>query len=290
MILHSRMVALCAAVSCFLALQLAATATATTIKPIKVAATDQGDGSYAGTATCPAGRRVVSGGFADADAPSVAVNRASGKHAWTVRAFDTNQISVVAYCSKYLKVTKETATGEMDEVNDQQGGATASCPSGSRVTSGGWEYTNPIANSPVYTSRPVGARDWTLYAASNDAGNSITAYAYCVTGKKTRVRAGSKQSTSVARSRSGRTSAGQSRGFATSPSPTATSICKPGETLFGGGFETTPTPDFFNTNGPDTFFGKSARFKKRGWKAYATDYSSMNGKLQAFAVCHVPGK
>jgi hypothetical protein len=283
-----RRATICAALSCSLSLLLVAGASASTIKPVRVAATDQGDGIYVATATCPAGRHVVSGGFASPQNPSVVANHAVGTKAWTITAFDTDSISAVAYCSKYIKgVTESTATAPMDQVNDLQGGATASCPSGSRVIAGGWEYANPFDNSPIYTSMPASSSEWTVYGASDVTGNSITAYAYCLTNKLTTVRLGEKTSvnnTTVRAARRG--GAGQSRGLLPSTQPSATVSCKKGETLFGGGYETTPLPDFNNQSGPDTFFGKSARYQGRGWMANAVNYSSYDGgEIQAFAVC-----
>lgn len=296
MIKTLRLAALCAALSCSVLLLSVAAASASTIKPVKVAATlNPDDGSYEATAICPAGRRVVSGGFASPDPVSPAINRADG-NGWTVKAFDTETVSAIAYCSKYIKgITTTTATGPLDQLSTnpnsgpQQGGATASCPSGSKVIAGGWEYTNKLNNSSVYSSRPVGSTDWKIYAASDQAGNSITTYAYCLAGKTFKTRAGEKIPTQSSTRTAARGTAGRHRG-GVSETPTATAKCKQDETAFGGGFETTPTPDFYNDAGPDTFFYKSARFDGNGWKAKAVDYSDFSeGAIQTFVICRKPG-
>jgi hypothetical protein len=293
--MHSplRLAALCAALSCCLSISFASSAGATTVKPVRAVGTEQQDGSFLATAECPDGRRVVGGGFRGADGSSVIVNKAVGNHAWTVRSFDTDRIAAIAYCSQYRKLTTASATGTLDQPGPSspprgqaplQGGATASCPSGSKVVSGGWEYESLISNSPVYTSRPVGTTDWKVYAASDDQGSSITAYAYCVKGKTIKIESSAK---SPLRTGSGRRGRGQSRGFGSGIN-SATTSCPKSSALLGGGFETTPQPDFYNENGPDTFFSYSTRSSKREWTAQAVNYSNVSGNIQAFALCATP--
>jgi hypothetical protein len=65
----------------------------------------------------------------------------------------------------------------------------------------------------------------------------------------------------------------------------ATARCRKRETLLGGGFTTTPTPDPLNSSGPDLSYSGSYRSGARSWTARAKNYSSASGKVTAFAYC-----
>lgn len=234
-----------------------------------------GGEAIAGVAKCKPGQRVISGGFvAPNTGAAVAVNRAKGKRGWKVLAFNIDSLSVRAHCSKTLKpLTKKKQISF--EGHDQRG-SKAKCPGSTSVASGGWQYAEHTDNSPVYTSKPLRGSAWKVYAASDAAStDAITAYAYCLKHVKLKVRSASR---SIGTDSVGRAAGPGDR--------TARTSCKHGETRYGGGFATSPKPDFSNTSGPDTFFNVAAGSGARGWKVSAHNYSQVAGKLTAIAICH----
>jgi hypothetical protein len=147
------------------------------------------------TARCPAGTRVIGGGFGN---PTVRVtgdyendnrilpyiSRKAGPRSWTVEAANfggaDGTLVAYAYCqdvpSLRTKRTTATFTAPPDEV--RQGSTVARCPRGQRVVSGGFKV---VALDPhVVASRKVGARRWKASASVPSPGQTkLTAYAYC---------------------------------------------------------------------------------------------------------------
>jgi len=195
----------------------------------------------------------------------VPVSRALGTDAWLVRTFDSS-FTGYAYCSKTMRASR--AHNSVDVNDNENASVDARCPSGTRVVSGGHRMANPGAqsNSPIYSTFPSGQRTWSILAVVSDVPNSLKAFAYCADTAPLTVRTATGAVPS--------NDAGMS-----------TVSCKSGEELLSGGYETTPTPDWHNTNGPDTFIHSSFRSAARAWTVNAFNYSDVAGQLVAYAIC-----
>jgi hypothetical protein len=207
---------------------------------------------------------VVSGGFSGVSSDAAVVNRAAGGNAWLVKGDFALPATAYANCSKHYqpKVAKKTSAfnGNIGTL------AEAHCSNGRQAVAGGWQYKKGGANSPVYTSAPA-VEDWEV-GGFNGSGNhnaTLTAYAYCLNVVP-----------AVTSSTNAMGAGGDVSGVAE---------CDPGEELLGGGFETTPDPDFNNVAGPDPFVFGAGRAAKREWLAEAHNYSSVGGDLHVFATC-----
>jgi hypothetical protein len=218
------------------------------------------DGVFQAVVECPSGQRAISGGYTDPSGnPSVAENRRGGARTWVVTA--SADFVARAYCSDDLRVSRELDTTEMGP--DGSGTVSkAQCPSGSKAVSGGWTFSEPVFDTPIFRSQPKG-RSWSV-RGFDELGADITAFAYCLKNPPDlAIRKGSKRI-------SGRA--------------TATASCRRGEEFLGGGWSTSPTPDWFNEDGPDTFFQEVSRVGRRTWSANAENFGT-NGKIKAIAVC-----
>jgi hypothetical protein len=222
-------------------------------------------GADKGKAECGNGEHAVSGGFAGEASDYAAVNKAVGGDAWVVKGDFAGEASVFVNCSRRLepKVRKDT---------DAFGGSsspatpTARCRAGWEAVAGGWSYKGPAFNSPVYMSAPSGRR-WKV-EGFNGGGNTVdglTAHAYCL---RTDLEV--------------QTSEGA---MPMSADASASVDCHAGRELLGGGFSTSPQPDFDNKLGPDPFVFGTGRTEKREWSALAHNYSSAAGTLHVFATC-----
>lgn len=223
-------------------------------------------GEWVGKATCPQGSNVVSGGFSGPSESDAVVNRRAGNRGWLVKGQDTSEaMAVYAYCSRGLEPSVESRSGPLDFEGTGEGRAAARCPKGKVAVSGGWEFAETAGNQTVYTSLG-GGRSWKLSAASGDSPR-ITAFAYCLRDRGFIVRENARH---------------------VDPNSDLDPIvarCRRGEELLGGGFKTTPKPDYDNSTGPDTFFSTSRRNGARGWQVSATNYSEVGGRVTTAAVC-----
>jgi hypothetical protein len=208
---------------------------------------------------------VISGGFDAVEGNPAPVSRALGNRAWLVRTFDSS-FTGYAYCSKTMRASH--AHNSVDVTDTVNTSVDATCPSGTRVVSGGYRMANPggQSNSPIYSTFASGQRKWSILALLSDVPNSLKAFAYCADAPPVTIRT----ATGAAPS---------------NDSGTATVSCKSGEELLSGGYETTPTPDWHNTDGPDTFIHSSSRSGVRAWTVSAFNYSSVAGQLVAYAIC-----
>ena len=150
------------------------------------------------TARCPAGTKVISGGF---DNPSFRVtgdygtdtrlipylSRRSGPREWTVEAANfggaDGRLVAYAYCQDVpaprAKRQRATFTAPMDEV--VAGAVVARCARGQRVLSGGFKLTGPEPH--LVASRRARRRGWKVTGAVGYPGQvTVTAYAYCENG------------------------------------------------------------------------------------------------------------
>lgn len=143
------------------------------------------------TARCPKGSEVVSGGFQSGSNGGNILGFSSSRtssRAWKVGGWDVNEdeggsFTAHATCTKrHLGLVTKSARKVLG--SEEQGGAIAACPRGSRVVSGG--YAAPFHPSLigsalfVFTSKRVGVRKWKAAAANNGgAKGTLRAFAYC---------------------------------------------------------------------------------------------------------------
>jgi hypothetical protein len=224
-----------------------------------------GGGLHTAVATCSSDERAISGGYAIDPGPSfarVSESHKQGGRSWVVTA--NQELVAWAYCSKRLEVS--TATKTVETTGNRSGTvAKARCGRGSDPVSGGWRLVGPDSDIPVFDSRPKGRR-WRIRAYDNE-GTDLTAFAYCLKNGPDLVRRDGSREIDGA-----------------GEAVTARARCKRGQEFLGGGWATTPRPDYFNTDGPDTFFIDVVREGARAWSAGATNFGLL-GRIQAIAVC-----
>jgi hypothetical protein len=237
---------------------------ASALTTVSVKGVDTGD-YYSGTAECPKGKHVVSGGFTTPERGFALTNRAVSDREWTVVA-DSDSLTVFAYCSAKINVAAETKDIAIDPKSGAQHTATARCGRGRTALAGGWDFEDQVANTPVFKSRRVSERAWSV-TAFNGGNEEMTAIVYCANVGDTAIR--SKRSARVPPEGDGR----------------VTARCHKGEELLGGGFSTSPKSDYSNTTGPDFFYAASRRRGKRGWATAVHNYSDRGGRIKASAIC-----
>ena len=223
------------------------------------------------TVACPAGQKVLAGGYSGADGDFATANRALDDHTWVVKGSFSLSSTAFAYCSAGLTVEPASTTAHIPGYSTTSGGnnsraVSAKCPRGTRVVSGGWEWAPYAGNSPVYTSKPHHRRSWIVSGVyDGEVDFDFTTYAYCMRGV---------DAVTV------------SAPVVIDDTATATATCATGR-LIGGGFDTTPAPDFYNTTGPDTFGYTASRASRKSWTVSARNYSSFNtGSIVAIARCY----
>jgi hypothetical protein len=229
----------------------------------------QPNGFSVALAECQADERVVSGGYrlppGDSDTPIT--SRAKGNRAWTVVAQESG-FTAFALCSKQIKPREVAETvGFKNPDNGRGTPATAKCGRDERVISGGFQFSEPIDNSPVFRSRPTDGRSWSVLALSELGDSDLKVLAYCVddlSGVAVR-----KESVQV-------------------PSDeikTVEAKCKSAETRLSGGWTVSPRPDWNNADGPDTFFSEAFPTAKEGFQTTAINFSAVAGRISSIAVC-----
>jgi hypothetical protein len=236
-------------------------------------------GKGAVTAKCPKGSEAAAGGFVGAfsnpDGKNLGfASRRTTARGWKAGAWNLDEthsakLTAHAYCSKrplHLKVkTAKKALGF-----EQQGSATAKCPRGTKVVSGG--FAGPFSQSGVgasmfvYSSKRVGKARWRA-AAANEGGakGTLTAFAYC---KKhaPRLTPHSKKIT------------------VSDPNfpKKVTARCPTGSQAFSGGFD---NPEFGpNVDDSAIVPYESFRSSKRKWTVGGRNFAD-SGTLVAYAYC-----
>jgi hypothetical protein len=151
------------------------------------------------TATCPAKTKVVGGGFsAPFNAASTAVVYASTRsssRAWTVKwltgTMTTGAATAYAYCRRGAKAIQDVTGTATLPGTGTAASASAVCPAGKRLISGGFETTTgPSFGSfgIVQDSNSTAANTWTIREVNNTSGNqTITSHAYCTAGIKPKI-------------------------------------------------------------------------------------------------------
>lgn len=152
---------------------------------------------------------------------------------------------------------------------DQNGVVRATCPSGTRVVSGGFasEFSDPPVNFPfleIDASARSGRRSWTSSAFNGgNAAGDLRSFAYCRAQQLTRA-------------------------SETVPAPvgqfvTATARCPRGTKAISGGFAGSPTDPVGTT--PVLYISESRRAGRRTWEASAFSDGNEAGELTATAHC-----
>jgi hypothetical protein len=229
-------------------------------------------GVLVATAKCGANEHVVSGGFVTPQGTTQIVSRAVHGDMWTVHNLEAElgPLTAYAYCARDGQLSISTHTHKVTAVASVNTTATARCASGETLVSGGYVMSPPSAtngNSPTFRDYAVSASEWTVMSVFDTPPGSLAAFAYCQRGAIVKVRSSSSNPIPHGLERS------------------ATASCHKGETLLGGGYTTTPKPDWFNKTGPDFFYNASRRSGPRSWTASAHNYSHGSGKITAFAYC-----
>ena len=119
----------------------------------------------------------------------------TSRHAWEVGATslgtETGAILPLAYCTQ-LKGKQITVSAKTDVAENSIGTATATCPSGYRAVSGGFDSPGFDLNGGGHvltlTSIRLGDNAWQVSGVNPDFGGGVSpgqlvAYAYCLKGK-----------------------------------------------------------------------------------------------------------
>ena len=77
----------------------------------------------------------------------------------------------------FSTMTTVTETVSWDGLNKIYGQAVATCPAGSHVTGGGYDFSGGVAT--ITYNAPLGPNAWRVYIYSHEPG-SITSYALCI--------------------------------------------------------------------------------------------------------------
>jgi hypothetical protein len=234
-------------------------------------------GQLVATAKCGANARVVSGGYKTSDTsdPGGAVVSRAVKPGWTVRfyPFGADTLTTYAYCAPTGQFSLSKHENNVAAKPRVKGHAnttvTARCAAGETLVSGGYAFlpSSSQSNSPTYRDYSPSGGKWTVMSDFNTTPAMLAAFAYCGRGVVVKVRSSSSASIPPGGDGSARAS------------------CHREETLLAGGYTTTPTPDVFNSTGPDLFYSGSHRSGAHSWTASAHNFSSVAGKIQTFAYC-----
>lgn len=229
----------------------------------------RGNGSSVAVAECRDNERVVSGGYRldDGSSDTPTTSKAKGERAWTVTAQQTG-FTAYALCSRRIRVTDVAETVGFRGTGSGRGtAASARCASDKRVIAGGFQFSEPIGNSPVFRSRPTDARTWSVLALSEADESKLKVLAYCVDD------------------RGGISVRKDSAEIGANEVRTVEPKCRSSETRLSGGWTVNPRPDWNNDEGPDTFFSSAYPGAQETFVATAINFSSVAGTISGFAVC-----
>jgi hypothetical protein len=146
------------------------------------------------TATCPSGKQAVGGGFSVPLSPSKALfvtsSFRSAPNAWTVAARESKgsaAATAFAYCRNANRsITDVTASGNVPSGGAQVGSASASCPAGTQLISGGFEVINGASGNYAVPTSSLAINtspSWLVQAVNNTTGaHPFTVHAYCMVG------------------------------------------------------------------------------------------------------------
>jgi len=215
------------------------------------------------TITCPTGSIVVSGGFSHQFDIQVWQSKKDG-NGWSITAtnFDSSakELTISATCLLNSKGTSSTVSEEKLALPNDKTIITASCPSGSLVTGGGWSVEN---NAPVkiFISAKSG-NDWQISVHNpTDISPKVTAFAICLTGA------------------SGSTSQYDKKENKVPANSTASAQmnCPAGSYVTGGGFIIDQELTLFQTTQEDN-----------GWINFVSNPTDEDKRLDTFTICYQP--
>lgn len=233
------------------------------------------NGLIAATAKCAPGERVVSGGFKAPDEVYPYVSRNKKNNAWTAQLepeTDSDVAVVYAYCSPEVKVKPVEKKVTLKPGEGRRTNASASCPDGKQAVAGGYEILKPKNDkheAVIFDSYRKGSRKWKVSGFNEtDKKAKLRSVAYCLGGSPV----------DVATAESPEIGPGGANG--------TSAECIPGDDPLGGGYKTSPKPDYNNLTGPDLFFNESSLDAGlASWTAAAHNYSTFPGTIKVFAYC-----
>ena len=228
--------------------------------------------------------RALAGGFLapgfSPDEGRVAVRTGltrTSRDTWQVSATalgsETGSIRPVAYCTK-LRGKQSTASASTTVPPNEAGTATATCPSGFRAVSGGFDspgFDLTAGHVLTLTSMRAGDNAWTVTGINPDFGSGVSpgqlsAFAYCLKGKP-RITTVSAEAPV----------AGQSQ-------TTVDVNCPAGTRALSGGFDghVVAGPNGLQAAGPIESYRLAAR---SGWRTNAVQAGDQPASVTTYAYC-----
>ena len=179
-------------------------------------------------------------------------------------------MTAYAYCRPWGK-RLVTVSGSTTLGSNDDGTVTASCPSGTRAISGGFEGLSSGGIFLIHSSHRTSQRTWSATGVNFGSGTvaDFTAPVYCVEGGK-RLKVDSASTTVPA-------IAGGVYGTAAT-----TAKCPKRRRVLSGGFEGTVSD---GTTIGDVFPHTSRKAGARRWRVEAINSSMNPGELTAYAYC-----
>jgi hypothetical protein len=252
-------------------------------------ATTDGQESIA-TATCPARKQAVGGGFSsplvEGSALIVHSSYRSAVNAWTVEgqvADGSGAVSAHVYCRNASPAISDVTSSTTFSTSGEVKSLAPSCPSGTRVIGGGFQSTVPPANDAVVFPEANWATSpttWRVIGVENQDGDiTLTAHAYCMA--KIRAPAIVSQTNSATLGQFALLSA-TTPGCPVPRKPKGKKgkkgKKKPRKLLSAGGFSS----DVFTQGRPEMVFGES-HAAAGGWLASATNAINQSGSVSVIS-------
>jgi hypothetical protein len=247
-------------------------------KTIKLTKPDE---AQRGVILCPGKKYPLGGGMTASPAPDAdgegayphSYERLGAQHGWHINPvlFDPSigngttprRVTLQTVCAKGL-VPASTPRKTIFLKSGETGTATASCPKGQQLISGGFQRTNFRGHGGDYVteSRAISSNTWRATGRAFGAyGGELTAIAYCDKGKRPKLTEVSASTPLPAGS------------FATATTPG----CPPGQRLTSGGF---------SANGSHLTFFAAGSFNSDGtWSASGFGFFGPAPSLTAYGYC-----
>jgi hypothetical protein len=153
-------------------------------------------------ANCPRGSVVISGGFGQTPTADLSTghyvnvhdSHRQGARAWTVSGVQfgsgTSTLTAFAYCRPQKKPRQVIKNVPLLAAARYEASAKATCPDGLKPISGGFTVPRLIGSTSTFLTQSeiLGKRQWVVTgvrsSTSASADGTVTAYAYCVNGKR----------------------------------------------------------------------------------------------------------
>jgi hypothetical protein len=228
------------------------------------------------TAKCKRGTKAVSGGFASPYSPGSdefgslipQESHRQGARRWVAAAYDLGlnpgELTAFANCrDEKLKARSASIAIEPGE----GGTASAKCPKGTRVLSGGFGGGEGPPDTPrfwITTSRKLGPRTWTVSAYNTGgAEGDLVALAYCREGRKLQT---AEVSDTV-----------NLEDYPTNAEADLAPTCKRRQRVVSGGWASNAAIA--------AAFRASHRLDRRSWRIHATAQGILGTDVTAYAYC-----